>query len=202
MTQKRRNSIANSLELRIFCIKPSCVQPHFDVIAWKRFPRYWPFARGIHRSPVDFPHKGLVTLALIFYLTLAKINDWINNQIAGDLRRHDVHCDVNIMSHKRWRHHDKTVKHSIGARQEFPRSYGCQGVFESLWLQQSPLDFIQTTYTKSGYWKVIGVSRVWSIPRELLIPSTKAGRDVELCFDAIFHDMGVRCGCRWRSSTR
>ena len=29
-----------------------------DVIKWKHFPRYWPFVRGIHRSPVDSPHKG------------------------------------------------------------------------------------------------------------------------------------------------
>ena len=25
---------------------------HDDVIKWKHFPRYWPFVRGIHRSPV------------------------------------------------------------------------------------------------------------------------------------------------------
>ena len=25
---------------------------HDDVIEWKHFPRYWPFVRGIHRSPV------------------------------------------------------------------------------------------------------------------------------------------------------
>ena len=31
---------------------------HDDVIKWKHFPRYWPFVRGIHRSPVNFPHKG------------------------------------------------------------------------------------------------------------------------------------------------
>ena len=31
---------------------------HDDVIKWKYFPRYWPFVRGIHRSPVDSPHKG------------------------------------------------------------------------------------------------------------------------------------------------
>ena len=31
---------------------------HDDVIKWKHFPRYWPFVRGIHRSPVDSPHKG------------------------------------------------------------------------------------------------------------------------------------------------
>ena len=31
---------------------------HDDVIKWKHFPRYWPFVRGIHRSPVNYPHKG------------------------------------------------------------------------------------------------------------------------------------------------
>ena len=33
-------------------------QMHDDVIKWKHFPRYWPFVRGIHRSPVNSPHKG------------------------------------------------------------------------------------------------------------------------------------------------
>ena len=31
---------------------------HDDVIKWKHFPRYWPFVRGIHRSPVNSPHEG------------------------------------------------------------------------------------------------------------------------------------------------
>ena len=32
---------------------------HDDVINWwKHFPRYWPFVRGIDRSPVHSPHKG------------------------------------------------------------------------------------------------------------------------------------------------
>ena len=31
---------------------------HDDVIRWKHFPRYWPFVRGIHRWPVNFPHKN------------------------------------------------------------------------------------------------------------------------------------------------
>ena len=31
---------------------------HDDVIKGKHFPRYWPFVRGIHRSPVNSPHKG------------------------------------------------------------------------------------------------------------------------------------------------
>ena len=29
------------------------------------FPRYWPFVREIHRSSVDFPHKGPVTRGLM-----------------------------------------------------------------------------------------------------------------------------------------
>ena len=39
---------------------------HDDVIKLKHFPRYWPFVRGIHRSPVDSPHKGQWRGALIF----------------------------------------------------------------------------------------------------------------------------------------
>ena len=35
---------------------------HDDVIKWKHFPRYWPFVRGIHRSPVNSPHKGQAEL--------------------------------------------------------------------------------------------------------------------------------------------
>ena len=31
---------------------------HDDVIKWKHFPRYWPFVRGIHLSPVNSPHKA------------------------------------------------------------------------------------------------------------------------------------------------
>ena len=30
---------------------------HIDVIKWVQFPRYWPFMQGIHRSPVNSPHK-------------------------------------------------------------------------------------------------------------------------------------------------
>ena len=62
-------------------------QSHDDVIKWKRFPRNWPFVREIHRSPVNFPHKGQWRGALMFSLIYAWINDWVNNHEAGDLRR-------------------------------------------------------------------------------------------------------------------
>ena len=70
---------------------------HDDVIKWKHFPRYWPFVRGIHRSPVNSPHKGQRRGALMFSLICASINRWGNNREAGDLRRHRAHYDVNAM---------------------------------------------------------------------------------------------------------
>ena len=44
---------------------------HDDVIKWKHFPRYWPFVWGIHRWPVNSPHKGQWRGALIFSLNSA-----------------------------------------------------------------------------------------------------------------------------------
>ena len=70
---------------------------HADITKWKHFPRYWPFVRGIHRSPVCSPHKGQWRGALMFSLICAWINGWVNNREAGDLRRHRAHYDVTVM---------------------------------------------------------------------------------------------------------
>ena len=76
---------------------------HDDVIKWKHFPRYWPFVREIHRSPVNFPHKGQWRGALMFALIRVWINGWVNNREAGDLRRHLAHYDVIVMDERgRW----------------------------------------------------------------------------------------------------
>ena len=74
---------------------------HDDVIKWKHFPRYWPFVRGIHRSPVNFPHKGQWRRALMFSFICAWINGPINNREAGDLGRHPAHYDVIVMAQMR-----------------------------------------------------------------------------------------------------
>ena len=70
---------------------------HDYVIKWKHFPRHWPFVRGIHRSPVNSPHKGQCRWAFMFSLTCAWINGWVNNRGSGDLRRHQAHYDVIVM---------------------------------------------------------------------------------------------------------
>ena len=71
--------------------------PHDDVIKWKHFPLYWPFVRGIHRSPVNSPHKGQWHGALMFPSICAWINGWVNNREAGNRRRHQAHYAVLVM---------------------------------------------------------------------------------------------------------
>ena len=84
------------------CLHPEYVQHHQlknydDVIKLKRFPRYWPFERGIHRSPVNSRHKGDWCEALMFSLICAWLNGWVNNGEVGDLRRHRAHFDAIVM---------------------------------------------------------------------------------------------------------
>ena len=68
---------------------------HDDVIKWKHFPRNWPFVRGIHRSPVNSPHKGQWRGALAFFFICV----WINNRKAGDLRRYRAHYDAIVIKY-------------------------------------------------------------------------------------------------------
>ena len=49
------------------------------------FPRYWPFVQGIHRSPVNSPHKG-------------QCNKRLSKQLWGWwLGRHRSHYDITVM---------------------------------------------------------------------------------------------------------
>ena len=61
---------------------------HGDVIKRKQFPRYWPFVRGIHRSPVNSRHKGQWRGALMLF---------INLRLNKRLRCHCAHYDVTVM---------------------------------------------------------------------------------------------------------
>ena len=52
------------------------------------------FCAGIHRSPVNLPHKGQWHGALM----LSFICAWPNGWDTGVIRRHRAHCDVIVMS--------------------------------------------------------------------------------------------------------
>ena len=89
-----------------------------DVIKLKHFPLYWPFVRGIHRSPVNSPHKVQWRGTLMFSLIWAWTNGWVNNHEAGDLRRHRAHYDVTIISNS------LRVQVSIPAREKCNHIHG------------------------------------------------------------------------------
>ena len=88
---------------------------HDDVIKWNHFPRYWPFVRRIHRYPVNSPHKGQWRGTLMFSLICARINDWVNNREAGDLRRRWAHYDITVMAVRgssglpKWKWHEASI---------------------------------------------------------------------------------------------
>ena len=103
---------------------------HDDVIKWKHFARYWSFVRGIHRSPVNSPHKGQWCGALMFCLISAWMMGWVNNHEAGDLRRHRDHYDVIVMQEpiqtalsRRWLNNKTSLCISIPVRGSRYRLY-------------------------------------------------------------------------------
>ena len=53
----------------------------------------------VGNSPVlvKSPHKGQWRGALVFSLICTRINGWVNNDEAGDLRRNHAHYDVTVM---------------------------------------------------------------------------------------------------------
>ena len=73
---------------------------HDDAIKWKHFPIYCrPFVWGLHRSPVNSPHKTSDRELWCLLLICALINGCGE---AGDLRRHHANYDVTVMLRFSW----------------------------------------------------------------------------------------------------
>ena len=51
---------------------------------------------GEFTGPGEFPAQRPVTRNFDVFFDL-RMNDWVNNRGAGDLRRHRGHCDVSVM---------------------------------------------------------------------------------------------------------
>ena len=80
----------------------SILYSYSSVIPWWRhqmetFSALLALCTGIHRSPVNIPHKGQWCGALMFSFICVWINGWVNNRETGDLRRYRAHYDVIIM---------------------------------------------------------------------------------------------------------
>ena len=77
----------------------STICSHDDVIKWKHFLCYWPFARGIHRSPVNPHSQRPVTRSFDVFFDL-RLNKRLNKQsrprwFETPLRSLWRHCNVN-----------------------------------------------------------------------------------------------------------
>ena len=96
-TKGDANIQAEWIAFRVLQFRCYSVQYRDDVIKWKHFLRYWPFVRGFHQSLVNFPHKGQWRAALMFSMICVRINGWVNNRMADDLRRYCVHYDVIVI---------------------------------------------------------------------------------------------------------
>ena len=144
---------------------------HDDVIKWKHFPRYWPFVWGIHRSPVNSPHKGQWRGALMFSLICAGTNIWANNGDAGDLRRHRAHNDVIVMPPLRWKL-QKNVNRIVRSR------LNCLSGSMGLEIELPPSNFIAQGTRASRVAKSCIVQRqVWTGVVEIAVRWVGASRD-------------------------
>ena len=54
---------------------------------------------GEFTGPGEFPTQSPLTRSFDVFFDLRLNNDWVNNREAGDLRRHNGHYDVNVMTY-------------------------------------------------------------------------------------------------------
>ena len=68
---------------------------HDDAMKWNHFPRYWPFVRGIHRSPANSP------LGVFFDLRLYKRLSKQSRRWRFETPSHSLcrHCDIQSLVH-------------------------------------------------------------------------------------------------------
>ena len=127
-----------------------------DVIKWKHFPRYWPFVLGIHRPPVNSPHKSQWRGALMFSLICAWIYGWVNNRKAGDLRGHRAHDDVTVMfvlTMYRWLHwrlEGKKTKFQSNINQDVKKNYWNHLVWIHVNLGECTIYVLSDTHTQNS----------------------------------------------------
>ena len=75
--------------------------------------------------PGEFPAHRPVTQSFEFSLICARMNGWINNGDAGDLRRHRAHYGVTVMSYVR----SVFNQHTTNLRVSAILTFGCLVLF-------------------------------------------------------------------------
>ena len=131
------------------------IQVYHDVIKWKHFLRYWSFARGIHRSLVNSPHKGRWRGALMFSLIfLCFLWSWTN----GSTNNRDA-GEFETPLHSLWRHRNVNKLHLINQSthwtyHDVPEPIGIS-------LQAHPDPFLTRCGMFTWYWITIRHTLYW-----------------------------------------
>ena len=129
-------------------------------ILWWRFVMMTSSNGIIFRSPVNSPHKGQWRGALAFSIIYARINDWVNNREAGDLRGHRAHYDFRGKTahrgygvvHSRWQDLTFSVHHNMNSvsfdvkNKTRDIALSLTGIIDSLWPKISLL-YIKIRFT-------------------------------------------------------
>ena len=142
--------------LKCYVARRSVWNYHDDVVKWKHYPRYWPFGRGIHWSPMDSTHKGQWRGALMFLWSAPKGNGWANNRDTDDLDSNRLHYNVNPMMIER---HSWLHKHQ-------PKTFGMQDICNLvLFCLESTIyvHYATTLYSMSVQFWVNYASKNWYI---------------------------------------
>ena len=176
---------------------------HVYVTKWKYFPRYRPFVRGIHRSPVNSPHKGQWCGALIISLTSAWTNGWVNNGDAGDLRHHRAHYDIIVMLG--W-----TTKRRLSKNQDSPTLFGIVYIIDTHAIQWngnvvSLMDFHGWLRWKLLFWHFLvhPLLKISSISRHFcFIGWSPMIMHTISVFTKLFFPVMTRYECVWKFRVR
>ena len=125
---------------------------HDDIIKWKYFPRYWPFVTKASDA------------------ACARINGWVNNGEAGDLRRHRAHYDVIVMNYV------KFIRWHCGCWS--PNKLTCLNMLTLIWLAAVSWNEFLGSYNWSNiivketaidleYW--FKSQQIWEIQLQMLV---------------------------------
>ena len=77
---------------------------HVDIIKWKFLTSLLSLCERNPPVTDGLPHEASVTQSFdVFFMKCAWTNNWVNSGVAGDLRRHDTHCDITVIWLNQWR---------------------------------------------------------------------------------------------------
>ena len=116
---------------------------HDGDIKWKHFPRYWPFARGSHRSPVNYLSQRPVARSFDVFFQLCLTEglskqswDWWFGMPSRSLWRH---CNENVLSNKILSYVSRVASLWILLCFLFFQ----EGVCNQIWLHRGEIRFVQ-----------------------------------------------------------